>query len=150
MNTPLRLDSIAEGLANSFRQASELHQRRAASAAALIAASRAGLRGTEVDAALEILRRGGNNGTAVRQRLETLAADLDDQYLRLGEEADEESGQVSPEALLLFRKARAAAALAFALSPDPEQLHEAVYEAIIASEDREETIRSADMALQRE
>jgi hypothetical protein len=47
--------------------------------------------GNEVDAALEILRRGGNNGTAVRQKLEALSADLDDQYLRLGEETDEES-----------------------------------------------------------
>jgi len=148
MKNSLRLDSISENLANSFRQASELQQRRAASAAAQIAASRTGLRGNEVDAALEILRHGGNDGTAVRQKLETLSADLDDQYLRLGEDADEESGQVSAEALLLFRKARAAAALAFALSSDSEQLHEAVYEAIIASEDRAETIRSAVKALQ--
>jgi hypothetical protein len=115
MKNPLRLDSISENLANSLRQAGELQRRRAASAAAQVAASRTGLRGNEVDAALEIVRRGGNNGTAVlRRKLEILSADLDDQYLRLGEEADEESDQVSSEALLLFRKARSAAALAFA------------------------------------
>jgi hypothetical protein len=51
------------------------------------------------------------------------------------------------EALLLFRRSRAAAALAFALSSDSEQLHEAVYEAIIASDDQAEAIRSAEMAL---
>ena len=147
MNVPLRLDSIPENFANAFRQASELQWRRAASAAAQIAASRTGLRGKDVESALEILRRGGN-GSAVRGNLEVLSADLDDQYLRLCEAADDEPGQVSQEALRLFRQARAAAALAFALSPEPEQLHEAIYEAIIASEDRAETIRSADAALQ--
>ena len=147
MNVPLRLDSIPENFANAFRQASELQWRRAASAAAQIAASRTGLRGKDVESALEILRRGGN-GSAVRGNLEVSSADLDDQYLRLCEAADDEPGQVSQEALRLFRQARAAAALAFALSPEPEQLHEAIYEAIIASEDRAETIRSADAALQ--
>ena len=146
MNNPLRLDSISQNLADAFRQAGELQRRRAASAAAQIAASRTGLRGSEVESALEILHRGGD-GSAVRPNLEALSADLDDQYFRLGEAEDEESGEASPEALRLFRKARAAAALAFALSPDTEQLHEAVYEAIIASEDRAETIRSADTAL---
>jgi len=83
----------------------------------------------------------------MRGKLEALVADLDEQYLRLGAQADGVSGEVSPEALLLFRKASAAAALAFALSSDPEQLHEPVYEAIIASEARAEMIRSADTLL---
>ena len=87
MKNRLRLDSISENLANSFRQASELQRRRAASAAAQVAAFRTGLHGNEVNAALEILRRGENNETAVRQKLEVLSADLDDQYFRPGEAA---------------------------------------------------------------
>ena len=70
--------------------------------------------------------------------MESLAAQLDDEYLRL----DEEGGEAKkPEALRLFSKARAASALGFALSDDPDQLHEAIYEAITAVDDAAEVIR---------
>jgi hypothetical protein len=54
---------------------------------------------------------------------------------------------MSSEAVGTFRKARAAAALAFALSPNSQQLHEAMYEAIAASTDQSETMRTAETAL---
>jgi hypothetical protein len=75
----------------------------------------------------------------VHHKLEVLAAQLDEQYFKLSEKAEPAESQ----ALATFRKARAAAALAFALSQDSAQLHEAIYEAIAASSDRSEVIRAA-------
>lgn len=78
----------------------------------------------------------------MRQELDGLAAQLDEEYFKLSEGVD----GTTPEALLIFRKARAAAALAFALSSE-EQLHEAVYEAIIASGNVAEAAQLAEAAL---
>ncbi|WP_329731177.1 hypothetical protein [Archangium sp.] len=50
--------------------------------------------------------------------------------------------------LRLFSKARAASALGFALSEDPGQLHEALYEALAAVDDATEVIRPVAEALQ--
>jgi hypothetical protein len=52
------------------------------------------------------------------------------------------------EALQDFSKARAASALAIALSDDPTQLHEALYEAIAAMSDPHELVRVTERALQ--
>jgi hypothetical protein len=79
----------------------------------------------------------------MHQKLDDLAAQLDEQYFKLSEEAE----TTTPEALLTFRKARAAAALAFALSPDSGQLHEAVYEAIVAWGNQAEASQMAEAAL---
>lgn len=143
MNTPVRLHSISQTLGDAFHRASDLQKRRATLAASLIAVSRAGLRGEEIDAALMILRHGGD-GAPVRRKLESLSRRFDDEYFRLREEGD---SATKLKALLQFQKARAAAALAFALSSDSQQLHEAVYEAIIASEDQAEVVRSVEGAL---
>jgi hypothetical protein len=80
----------------------------------------------------------------VRPKLSALSDQLDEQYLDLYERADQE---MTPEALYCFRQARAASALALGLSPTPEKLHEAVYEAIIASEKQAETLQAAETAL---
>jgi hypothetical protein len=101
------------------------------------------LQGNEIDAAVDFLRHGGEDQLAVRRKLDSLTEQFDEQYFELSEDAD----GTTPEALLVFRKARAAAALAFALSPDPGQLHEAMYEAIVASDDEAEAVRAADVAL---
>ncbi|WP_029083266.1 hypothetical protein [Bradyrhizobium sp. th.b2] len=143
MENLLRLDSISPGLAGSFRRANDDQRRHAALATCLVAVARAGLQGDEVDAAINLLRHGGSAQPGVRQRLDSLTARFDEQYFKLSGESDATSSQ----ALLVFRKARAAAALAFALSPDSRQLHEAIYEAIIASDDQAEAIRVADAAL---
>lgn len=111
-------------------------------AASSIAISETGLGGEDIDAALGILHHGGGDAI-LRRKLEALSAQFDDEYFRLREVADQ---VITPEALLQFRKARAVAALAFALST--EQLHEAIYEAIIASGDQELVVRSIDAALQ--
>jgi hypothetical protein len=143
MGSLLRLDSISPNLAGSFRQASDHQRRQATLATCLVAVAQSGLQGQEIDAAVDLLRHGGTDQRAVRDKLECISTQLDEQYFKLSEEAD----TTTPEALLVFRKARAAAALAFALSPDPGQLHEAIYEAIVASDFEAEAIRAADVAL---
>jgi hypothetical protein len=102
-----------------------------------------GLQGAEVDAAFAVLRHERTEQSDVRQKLDLLAAQLDEEYFKLSEEAD----TITPQALLTFRKARAAAALAFALSLDPGQLHEAMYEAIVAWGNQAEAARVAETAL---
>ena len=137
MRTLLRLDSVSPNLADAYREASHEQRRRGVVAACSAAVARAGLRGDEIDAALAVLRRERNERSDIRQKLDRLAVQLDQEYLRLAEEAE----ATAPEALLTFRRARAAAALAIALSPDSEQLHEALYEAIVASGDQTEVVQ---------
>jgi hypothetical protein len=108
-----------------------------------VAVAQTGLQGSEVDAALAFLRGERNERSHTHHRLEVLAAQLDEQYFKLSKEAE----ATTYEALATFRKARAAAALAFALSPDSGQLHDAMYEAIIASSDQSEAMRAAEKAL---
>lgn len=139
-----RLESVSPRLAESFRHASLLKQRKAALEACVVAASRVGLEENEVNAAIEVLRCGGVASSTLREQLETLAAGFDDQYFELDEKGDEAS---KPEALRLFSKARAVAALAFALSEYPRQLDEAVYEAITAMKDPTEVVQSVEKAL---
>ncbi|MEH2500320.1 hypothetical protein V1294_006799 [Bradyrhizobium sp. AZCC 1678] len=143
MGVRLRLDSISASLADSFRKADDEQRRHAALATCLVAVARSGLQGKEIDAAVSLLRHGGGDQLAARRTLDFLTEKLDEQYFELSEGAD----RTTPGALLVFRKARAAAALAFALSPDPGQLHEAIYEAIVASDDQAEAVRAADEAL---
>jgi hypothetical protein len=107
-----------------------------------MAVSQSGLDGKAVDAALTIIRDGGSAPEA-RREIEALSADLDDAYLRLWTQHEPAARM---EALLLFRKARAAAALAVALSGDCEQLQEALYEAAHAVDDQGEALRSFETA----
>jgi hypothetical protein len=140
-----RLDSISPDLAESFRHATPAHRRKATLVACTLVASRVGLEGEEVVVALEHLRQGGKVDLELRRKLESLAARLGDEYLRLDEEDDEAK---RPEVLRLFSKARAASALGFALSEDHGQLHEALYEALAAVDDATEVIRPVAEALQ--
>lgn len=144
MTSISRLESVSPRLAESFRQASPLKQRQAALEACVTAASRVGLEEKEVNAAIEMLRCGSAATPMVREQLETLAARYDDQYFELSEEGDEAT---KSDALLLFSKARVAAALAFALSEDSGQLHEALYEAIAAINDPTEVMQAVEKVL---
>jgi len=139
----LRLDAISASLAGAYREANDDQRQHAALAACVVAVTQAGLQGAEVDAALAILRHEAGEQPDVRPELDRLAGQLDEEYFKLTEAAD----AITPEALVFFRKARAAAALAFALSPDSRQLHEALYEAIAASSSQPEAMRVAEKAL---
>jgi hypothetical protein len=135
---------MSKTLAASFRRASDRQRRQAVLTTSLLAVSQTGLRGDEIESTLDILRRGEVGEVTMQRQLESLSQNLDDRYLQLSKEDDQAT---KLEALLLFQKARAAAALAFAISSESENLHEAIYEAIVASTDPTETIRSAMMAL---
>lgn len=144
MSTSARLDSISATLASLFRQSTEYQRRQAVLAACVIAVAQTGLQGDAVTAALALLRRENGDWQAVRQKIGEISERLDEQYLHLYDLAEQ---QMTPEALYRFRQARAAAALAFGLSPKSEELLEAVYEAIVASEKQAEVLQAAEMAL---
>jgi hypothetical protein len=139
-----RLDSISCRLADLFRHATPSGRRQAARIACEAAASSAGLTGREVVAATARLRTGAAAGASLRGQLEALAARLDGNYLRLDQNGDPSD---KSEALRVFSKARAASALAFALSSDTAGLHEAIYEAVVAMNDPGELIRLVEEAL---
>jgi len=143
MGTLLRLESISPNLAGTYREANDDQRRRAALVLCSTAVAQVGLQGSEVDAAFAVLRHERREQSDIHQMLDRLAAQLDEEYFKLSDEAE----TTTSEALLTFRKARAAAALAFALSPDAGQLHEAVYEAIVASSNRAEAVRVAETVL---
>lgn len=99
----------------------------------------------DVRAALRDLRDAGPHDPALRMRVTALSERFDDEYLRLNEEGDEAR---KPDVLRLFAKARAISALAFALSDDPSQFHEAIYEAMSALIDNpSDVVRAVEAAL---
>jgi len=130
MNTPWRLDSKAPRLADAFRKAAPEQRWRATRLACETSTRTAGLGADDdVKAGLRALEEGRTNDSALRARLIALSGRFDDEYLRLDEEGDQSR---KSEVLRLFAKARAAAAVALALTDDDSQLHEAIYEAISA------------------
>jgi hypothetical protein len=129
-NKQWRLDSKAPGMSEAFRKATPAKRRHAALAACEMVVPIVGLGGDDVNAALEALRGGRPGDSRLQEQLSALAARFDDEYLRLDEDGDEAKKQ---EALHNFLKARAASALAFALTDDDAQLHDAIYEALSAA-----------------
>lgn len=141
--TTYRLDSISPLLAESFRSAPALKRRRAARLASEAALLSVALTEQSVKHAIEVLRSGTHLRPELRAELKALAARFDDEYLRLDEEGGTEKSQV----LKLFSKARAISALAFALSDNSAELHEAIYEAIAAMEDSRDLVVKVQHAL---
>jgi hypothetical protein len=139
----VRLNTLSRALSEAFQRAGHEKRRRAALLACESAVSQAGLRGKIIETALSIIREGGRVA-ATRLDIEALRDHFDAKYLWL-QDQDEPAAQ--SEALLQFRRARAAAALAFALSAESEQLHEALYEAAFATDDQAGVVRSVQSAL---
>jgi len=147
MNAQWRLDSKAPGVAAAFRNATPEKRRRATLTACETVVPIVDLEGDDVTAALDALRCGEPADPRLQEQLSALAARFDDEYFRLNEEGGEAKHQ---EALHLFAKARAASALAFALTDNDAQLHEALHEAlssVFASPGR--VARAMEMALPR-
>lgn len=143
MRTISRLETESPSLVEAYRQANHDQRRRAVLAMCHFAVEQAGLQSGEVDDALALLRRDVPGSSDMQQKLDRLAAELDERYFVLSADTD----NITPEAFVMFQKARAAAALAFALSPNGEQLHEAIYEAISASSDPEKATQAAEAML---
>jgi hypothetical protein len=79
----------------------------------------------------------------MQEKLRRLATQLDERYFELSDDTE----NITPEASAMFQKARAAEALALALSSDGEELDEAIHEAIYASSDPVEAMRAAEALL---
>jgi hypothetical protein len=113
-------------------------------AALEIGVSECGITQSESNQALEVLRRHQAPSPDLADRLAALVEHLDREYF----DADE---QGSPDAILLFRRARAAAGLSCALTASsPTEIAEAVYEAVHASDDAEATCARLVLICERE
>jgi len=106
MGTISRFEALSASLAAAYRQASDDQRRRAALAMCLLAVEQAELQSGEVDGALALLRRDIAGSRDVQQKLDRLAEQLDEEYFRLSEDTE----NITPESLVMYRKARAAAA----------------------------------------
>ncbi len=130
-------------MAELYRASNAKQRHQATVAVCRLALIKTRLHSADTDAAIQTLSNDASASAEMLQRLGLLGSKLDDEYLKLSEETE----QVTPEAKLLFQQARAVSALIFALSPDANLLHEAIYEAIVAAEDRAETISVAEAGL---
>ena len=144
MNT-FRLDSVSTIAAERFRRASSYKRRKAVLVACIYVASSVDLATPEVAEALSVLRESSVSHGSLRQRLEETAAGIDEQYFQLDESGDPVKKR---EALVLFSRARVDTALAFSLSDDDGQIHDAIYETLIALEDPAELVRLVEGALE--
>lgn len=135
MGSLKRLDVISPALSDLFRKGTDTQRNQAMFVACRIAITDAKLSGARIDAALELLMTGATNDGMARE-MNALEIEFDDQYFSLSD--DDET--ITPEAQVFFHKARAAAALAYALSPDRSEQNEGLYEAISASNDTDKTI----------
>ena len=139
-----RLDSTAPVAAERFRRASASKRREAACVACEHAVAAVGLTAPDTSEALTVLRGAAPADASLHGRLESLAAGFDDAYFRL----DESGGDAQKhQARHCFAKARAASALAFAVTDDDTRLHEAIYEAICALDEPGELVRLVERVL---
>lgn len=135
-----RLDSMFPNLAARFEEAPLAKRRNAARLACERAVLATGLSAPEVSEAMEFVR-GQVGFNRSLDSLHELVATLDDEYFRLEEQGHKE------RALVSFSRARAASALAFVVTADDTQLHEALYEALSAFDAPTELIRLTEGAL---
>jgi len=138
-----RLVTLSRVLSEAFQGAGEHQRRRTVLLACESAASQADLQAQPIEAALSSLRDGGSR-VVTRLEIETSRGPFDAEYLRL---QDQDDPAAKRDALLHFRRARAAAALAFALSSDAKELPEALYEAAFATDDQAGFVETMESAL---
>ncbi len=125
---PNRLATVEASLSDDLTRRTPRQLRRIAAAAALLAIRRTGLSDPRLNDALFLLHS-GNSGEDEQWVVDRLTEELDEKACDIQEQAD--AGNVSQQAYLeMFSRARAAAAVGFALGGNPlESALEAVYEA---------------------
>ena len=142
--TRVRLDSLAPALVELLRQAPPATRRTAVRRACEIAARSIELLDDVVERALATLRTDGADGVeALREKLEMLAARMDDEYVRSSEQA------ITREGLRAFACARAVSALVYAVTDDADAPYEAIYEAIMSLEDPAALVQAVTEVLDR-
>jgi hypothetical protein len=139
----VRLDAVSSTATQGFRAASSAKRGAALLAACERAVEIAGIDVVEVLRALAVLRGTDLPDPSLPPRLQVLAVEFDDAYIRMS--TDETPKQ---DAVRLFSKARAVAALAYALSRHEDDHLEAIYEAAHAESDPSAAIRRVESLLQ--
>jgi hypothetical protein len=141
-----RLSSIAPDLVATLERQRPRRLRLVAASAVGLAVERVRLADPQLEAALGALREGRFGNTNERTGVVRLAQELDE--MAWAEQDKAEAGDGSRETyVIIFRKARAAAAVGFALETDAlTGTLEAVYEAQAAVKDLE-AVRSAATAV---
>jgi hypothetical protein len=129
-----RLATVQASLSDELAQRSPNQLRHVAAAAALLAVLRTNLADARLNDALALLRS-GKHGENERWVVERLTEELDEKAWDIHERVDEGSAS-QREYLEMFSRARAAAAVGFALGDNPlESAPEAIYEAYSATGD---------------
>lgn len=145
-----RLSTIAPDLAASLERAQPDRLRRVAASAADLAIERTRLNDPRLEAALGALREGRLGETSERTGVECLASELDEIAWDAQEKA-EAGDQTRESYVFAFRRARAAAAVGFALEADAlAAALEATYEAQAAVRDLDAVRSVATTALRDE
>jgi len=132
-----RLDSSAPDLADKLRRASLEKQRAACVMACEFAITQSKLEHPLVEQALDKVRSAGIFTKEEKAELDSLAAQLDEEYFALQEAAEE--GRANPEDHMRpFSQSRAITALSIAGGEDISQVGEAIYEASAAVDEIDE------------
>ena len=140
MTTLELLRQTAGELASRIEVAGAEQLRRISSAIAHAAVERSGLSHPLITEALRHLSLSAQPRSELRPRVQSLAEQLDADYLVLKQpyEEREDAGKTEPEVRAAFARARAASAVAAALGSDARAAAaETAYEAIAATDDSE-------------
>lgn len=142
-----RLETNAPDLLEALRRAGVEGQRRVAEAVAVHSIETAGVSEEDLGEAQAALREGRYGAETLLGRLDAVVDRLDEAQWDLRDRF--ESGEVSEEQhLAAFGRARAVNALRFALETDPlVAAAEAVYEALAATDDRDDIRRVFEAAV---
>lgn len=126
------LDLLSRNLANQIAKATDSQKRSICLAVAKRAVRRVQLDNPSIKRALYLLEGGMYRNDLVATTLRQLVDNLDDQYFA-AQKLHEADPQENETYLTLFRKARAASAVLFALNEDPFiAATESIYEACAA------------------
>lgn len=129
-----RLQGTYPELYSRFQQAPPPARRAATLAACRYAVAQAEFDHAAVAAALTALEQGIPAPPVLKSQLEALAAGFDEEYFEL-QEAYEEGEASEKEYLRPFNRARALAALRFAVEGSSAAAAEALYEALATTDD---------------
>lgn len=142
-----RLATVEASLSDDLTRRTPSQLRRIAATAALLAIRRTGLSDPRLNDALSLLHS-GNSGEDEQWVVDRLTEELNEKAWDIQEQAD--VGNVSQQTYLeMFSKARAAAAVGFALSDNAlESALEAVYEAYAAVGDLDAIQSAIQLALE--
>ena len=135
-----RLETISNSLFTALRHAPENRQRAACLAACEFAVENTGIKSSTVDQALQLLRSSKPIPAELKQNLDTLTQQLDEEYFDL-QEAAEDGNASEEEWKRVFSQARAVSALLFASGENVlDAATEAIYEATTTVDDTQELL----------